>query len=67
MRGLDTDTGIEAGPSAVVPGEHVLRFVGLEQTVAAEVTQHPGSDDGLEALQELGCEVGGSVETEATS
>lgn len=33
--GLDPDRGVEAEPTAVVPGEHVLRVVGFQETLAA--------------------------------
>jgi len=60
--GLDTDRGVEAKSTAVVPGEHVVCLVGLQKTLAAEVTKDPLSDRMLEALQELGGEIGGFVE-----
>ena len=64
--GLDTDTAIQTEPSAVVPGEHVLGVMGLQQAVAAKVTKDPLADGVLEAIQELGRETGGFVEAEAT-
>ena len=30
---LDTDAGMQAEPTAVIPGQHVLGFVGLEDAV----------------------------------
>jgi hypothetical protein len=63
--GLDTDAGVQAEPTAVIPGQHVLGVVGLQEAVAAEVPQHPFSHSVLEALQELVGEGGGFVEAEA--
>jgi len=56
VRGFDPDAGVEAKTTAVVPCEHVLGDMGLQQAVAAKVAQHPGADDMLEPLQELGGE-----------
>jgi hypothetical protein len=42
--GLDADAGIETESAAVIPCEHVLGVMGLEQTVATAVTKHPGAD-----------------------
>jgi hypothetical protein len=33
---LDTDAGVEAEPATVIPAEHVLGVVGLQEAVAAE-------------------------------
>jgi hypothetical protein len=63
--GLDADAGVEAEPAAVIPGEHVLDVVGLEEVVAAIMPQDAGTDGVLEALEELGGEGGGLVEAEA--
>ncbi len=63
--GLDADAGVEAEPTAVVPGKHVLGLVGFQEDVAGEVAEHPFSDGVLEAFQELGGEGGGFVEAEA--
>lgn len=63
--GLDADAGVEAKPAAVIPGQHVFGLVGLEESVAAVMPQDPGADRVLEALQELGGEGRGFVETEA--
>ena len=52
-------------PAAVIPGEHVLGFVGLQEVVASELTKDPLSDRVLEAFQELGGEGGGFVKAEA--
>lgn len=64
--GLDADGGVEAEPATVVPGEHVLGIVGLQEAVAAEVSEHPRPHGVLEAVEELGRETGGFVEAEAT-
>ena len=64
--GLDTDTAIQTEPSAVVPDEHVLGVMGLQQAVAAKVTKDPLANGVLEAVEELGRETGGFVEAEAT-
>lgn len=63
--GLDADAGVEAEPTNVIPGEHILGFVGFQEGVAGEVAEHPFSDGVLEAFQELGGEGGGFVEAEA--
>jgi hypothetical protein len=62
---LDTNAGVEAKTTAVIPGEHILGFVGLQDPLASNVAEHPLSDRVLEALQELGREIGGFVEAEA--
>jgi hypothetical protein len=41
---LDADTGVAAKPTAVLPGEHVLGVVGLQEAVTAKVPQHPLSN-----------------------
>ena len=48
--GLDADAGVEAEPTAVIPGEHVLGVVGFQEPVAAKMSQDPGSDGVLEAF-----------------
>ena len=63
--GLDVDAAIETEPTAVIPGQHILGFVGLQDTLAAKVAEHAAADGVLEALQELGGESGGFVEAEA--
>jgi hypothetical protein len=63
--GLDADTGVQAKPAAVIPGQHVLGVVGFQEAVAAKVSQHPLSYRVLESFQELGCEGGGFLEAEA--
>jgi hypothetical protein len=63
--GLDADAGVEAEPTTVIPGEHVLGVVGLEEAVADHVAEDPFSHRVLEALQELVGESCGFVETEA--
>jgi len=62
VRGLDVNTGVEAKTTTVVPAEHILGFVGLQQTLAPNVARDPLSDRMLEALQELGGEIGGFVD-----
>jgi hypothetical protein len=62
--GLDTDTGVQAEPAAVIPRQHVFGFVGLQEAVAAEVAEDSYSDRVLETLQELVGESRGFVETE---
>ena len=63
--GFDTDAGVQAKPAAVIPGEHVLGVVELQEAVAAAMPRDPGADRMLEALQELGGEGRGFVEAEA--
>jgi len=63
--GLDTDAGIETEPTPVIPGEHIFGLVGLQEPVAAKVSQDSGTDRVLEALEELGGEGCGFVEAEA--
>ncbi|MFH1762840.1 MAG: hypothetical protein ABIF09_01490, partial [Gemmatimonadota bacterium] len=63
--GLDADAGVEAKPTTVIPGQHVLGFVGLQEAVACKMAEPSPSDGVLEALQELGCEGCGFVEAEA--
>jgi hypothetical protein len=62
---LDTNAGVQAEPTAVIPDQHVLGVVGLQEAVTAEVPQHPFSHGVLEALQEFLGEGGGFVEAEA--
>ena len=38
---LDTDAAVEAEPAPVIPAEHVLGVVGLQEAVAAKVAEHP--------------------------
>ena len=63
--GLDADAGVEAEPTAVIPGQRILGVVGLQEAVAAEMPQDPGADGVLEALRQLVGEGGGFVEAEA--
>ena len=63
--GLDADGGIEAKAAPVVPGEHVGGLVGLQKAMATEMSEYPGSDDALQAFQELRRESGDLVEAEA--
>jgi hypothetical protein len=46
----------------VIPGEHILGFVGLQDPLAPNVAKDPLSDRMLEALQEMGSKSGGFVE-----
>jgi hypothetical protein len=41
---LDTDAGMEAEPAAVIPAEHVLGVVGVQEAVAPKMAQDPFSD-----------------------
>jgi hypothetical protein len=41
--GLDTDAGVEAEPTTVIPCEHVLGFVGLQEAVTDHVAEDPFS------------------------
>jgi len=63
--GLDADAGVQAEPTTVIPAQHILGLVGLQEAVAAEVAEDPVSDRVLEALQELVGESRGFVEAEA--
>jgi hypothetical protein len=62
---LDTDAGVEAKPAAVIPAEHIFGLVGVQEAVAAKMSEGPFSDRVLEALHELVGEAGGFVEAEA--
>ena len=62
--GLDADAGVETEPAAMLPAQHILGVVGLQEPVATEVAQHPFSHSVLEALQELGGQGCGFVKTE---
>jgi len=48
----------------VIPHEHILCLVGLQEVVTAEVAEDPFSDGVLEVLHESGAEGGGLVEVE---
>ncbi|MFH1765896.1 MAG: hypothetical protein ABIF09_17045 [Gemmatimonadota bacterium] len=63
--GFDADAGVEAEPAAVIPGEHILGLMGFQEAVTPKMSENPGADGVLEALQELGRESGGFVEAEA--
>jgi hypothetical protein len=41
---LDTDTGIEAEPPTVIPGEHILGLVAFQEAMALKRPQDPGTD-----------------------
>jgi hypothetical protein len=62
--GLDTNAPVQAEPTAVIPAEHVLGLVGLQEAVAAKMSEDPGADRVLEVFQELVGEGGGFVEAE---
>ena len=62
---LDADAPIQAEPTPVIPSEHVLSLMGLQEAVATEMPQDPGPDRVLEALQEFAGEGGGLAEVEA--
>ena len=49
----------------MIPGDHVVCVVGFQEVVAAEMSQDPGADRVLAALQEERGEGGGFVEAEA--
>ena len=61
---LDTDAGVEAKTTAVIPAEHILGFVGFEEAMATKMAEDSFAYRVLEALQELGRESGGFVEAE---
>jgi hypothetical protein len=63
--GLDTDAGVEAESTTVIPCEHVLGVVGVQEAVADHVAEDPFSYRLLEALQELAGEGSSFVEAEA--
>jgi hypothetical protein len=62
--GLDADARIQADAATVIPGQHVLGFVGLQEAVAGKMAENSPSDRVLEMLQELGGEGCGFVEAE---
>jgi hypothetical protein len=62
---LDTDAAVKAEPATVIPGQHVLGVVGLQEVVATDVEEDSFAYRALEAFQKLGCEGGGFVEAEA--
>ena len=49
----------------MIPAEHVLGIVGLQEAMADHVADDPGTDCVLKALQEFLGEGGGLVEAEA--
>jgi hypothetical protein len=61
---LDANAGVEAEPTAVIPGEHILGVVGFQESVADHVAKDPFSDGVLEAFQEFLGEGCGFVEAE---
>jgi hypothetical protein len=63
--GLDADAGVETEPAAMLPAQHILGVVGLQEAVAYHVAENPLSHRVLEALQELVGESGGFVEKDA--
>ena len=42
--GLDADAPIEAKPATVLPAQHILGLLGLQEAVADHVTEDPGAD-----------------------
>ena len=60
---LDTDAGVEAKTTTVIPAEHILGFVGFEEAMATKKAEDSFAYRVLEALQELGREIGSFVET----
>ncbi len=64
---LDTDARVEAKPTTVIPAEHILGFVGFEEAMATKMAKDSFAYRMLEALQELGGEIGSFVEVEAWS
>ena len=60
------DAPIQNEPATVIPGQHVLGLVGLQEAVAAKMPQEPGTDRVLEALEESGGESGGLVKVETS-
>ena len=62
--GLDADAAVEAKTASVLPAEHVLDVVGLQEVVAAKMPEDPGADRELETVQELAGEGCGFVEAE---
>ena len=48
----------------VIPGQHILGLMGLQEAVASKMAEDSGPDGVLEALEELGCESRGFVEAE---
>ena len=52
-------------PTAVIPAEHILGVVGLQEAVACKMAEHSPSDGVLEAFHELVGEGCGFVEAEA--
>ncbi len=63
--GFDKDAAVEAEPTTVIPGEHVLGLVAFQEAVAGTVAENPPSNRVLEMFQEFAGEGGGFVETEA--
>jgi hypothetical protein len=68
---LDTDTGVQAKAAPVIPGQHILGLVGLQEAVAARApreawsAEDPSSHKVLKALKELVGEGGDFVEAKA--
>ena len=62
--GLDADAGVQAKAATVIPGQHVLGVVGLQEAVASKMPEDPFSNGVLEALQEFAGEGCGLVEAE---
>ena len=62
--GFDPDAPVQTEPTPVIPGQHILGIVGLEEAMALKMPEDPGADRVLEALDELGREGRGFVEAE---
>jgi hypothetical protein len=62
--GLDADAAVEAKTASVLPAQHVLGVVGLQEAVTDHVAEDALSHRVLEALQELVGEGGSFVEAE---
>jgi hypothetical protein len=62
--GFDPDAPVQTESTPVIPAEHILGVVGLEEAMALKMPEDPGADRVLEALDELGREGRGFVEAE---
>jgi hypothetical protein len=51
VMGLDVNAGVEAKTTTVIPGQHIVGFVGLQKTLAPNVAEYPGADGVLEAVE----------------
>ena len=64
--GFDPDAPVQAKTATMLPGQHILGLVGLQEAMATKVAEDPGADGVLEPFEEFGAEAGGFVEVEAT-